>query len=43
MRSVFTWLYSSADLSKLKTLLIGSEVLKKYTSAVFESEFLRGD
>ena len=43
MKSAFAWLYSSADLSKLKTLLIGREVLKKYTSAVFESEFLRGD
>ena len=43
MRSAFAWLYSAVDLSKLKTLLIGSKVLKKYTSAVFESEFLRGD
>ena len=43
MRSVFTWLYSSADLPKLKTLLIGREALKKYTSAVFESECFRGD
>ena len=43
MRSAFAWLHSAVDLSKLKTLLIGSEVLKKYTSAVFESEFLRGD
>lgn len=43
MRSAFAWLYSAVDLSKLKTLLIGREVLKKYTSAMFESEFLRGD
>ena len=43
MRSAFAWLYSAVDLSKLKTLLIGREVLKKYTSAVFESECFRGD